>query len=140
MSSIDGVKLPLLVPGTYTGTCISYELNHSFSGSAKLKFAFRIDYKNDPVIHSYFNIKKTSKTEFRVGRSRALFRNTVFLLKKPEEIEDFESNDFINFYLNKDFNLQVETVHKDSNRRELPEYCKYSKVAFIDSFKQTVQS
>ena len=137
MGCVIGSEPVLLVPDKYSGTCISYEVAPSFRGSTKLKFAFKIDYKDEPVIEAYFNVRKSDTNElFTIGYHSDLYRNTVRLSKKPREVKDFSDKDFINFYLNNEFILIVETITTDSNNRSLSKDTQYSKVGFIESFKE----
>ena len=141
-SCVVGVRPVQLVPGQYSGTCIAYELAQSFRGSTKFKLAFAVDaeHEKEPVIEAYFNVKKLIDRErdlFEIGFHSDLYRNTVRLAKAPKTVAKFTSDDFIQFYLNKKFILRVEHVTKDSNNRELHREAWYSKVAFIEAFKET---
>jgi len=142
-SCVVGAKPVQLVPGVYTGTCISHEVAPSFRGSIKLKMAFRIEMDNETttVIEAYYNVKKsTSNNAFEIGYHSDLYRNTVRLYKDPKAVEHFSCDDFIDFYLNKTFKVEVEYVVKNSNHRPLTKDTYYSRVAFIQSLKDTEES
>ena len=53
-SCVVGAKPVQLVPGVYTGTCISHEVAPSFRGSIKLKMAFRGGSDSDQPIRIGF--------------------------------------------------------------------------------------